>query len=280
MGLFDKISRGISRGISNAVGNATQRAVEKKATEVIAPKINEAADNLVKTSSATNEAINSAGGTGVLEAALNNYATAASGYATRAAANMKICPKCETPNTADKKFCSKCGSALPENTLAQSAVCTECGKQNNVGETFCSGCGAKLPFAIEQENKQRSLDQQALNDMAQTIPAYPVWSVGGNKYNFENMGDYYVFSAKFANYDEANEAVKAYRRVLIQHGFATAEGRTDEEHLYKNVDGVYYHVDTEHCFEGDSNWPSVYFNKQNPPEPPKKKKKGLFGLFG
>jgi DNA-directed RNA polymerase subunit RPC12/RpoP len=44
------------------------------------------------------------------------------------------------------KFCSECGTKLPEMTAAQDAVCQSCGPQNNVGTKFCGDCGAKLPM--------------------------------------------------------------------------------------------------------------------------------------
>ena len=51
------------------------------------------------------------------------------------------------------------------------------------------------------------------------------------------------------------------------------------------IDGVCYHVDTEHCFEGDSDCPAIGFDKSEPyggfnyvkPEP--KKKTSFMDLF-
>ncbi len=279
MGFFDKISRGISRGIGNAVGKATQKAVEKKATEALAPKINQAADAIAGTNT-SGDSINK----GALDSALGNFANAVSGYASQTAQNLKICPKCNTPAAADKKFCPECGEALPEKTLGESAVCGSCGKQNAITEKFCSGCGAKLPIAIEAEEKQLKDDQSVLDEWKEKLGAYPVWTLGGSNYYLELYDSYYSFSAKYASYEKAHRAVDSYREILQQNGFRTAGQYPSVEHLYKKVGDVCYHVDTEHCFEGDSDRPMIGFNVSEPTggfdyEKPKPKKKGLFGLF-
>ncbi len=280
MGLFDKITRGITRGIGNAVSNATQKAVEKKATEVLTPKINRAADTIAgssKPSGTTN--------TGSLEGALGNLTNAFSGYATQAAQNLKICPKCNTGNSADKKFCSKCGEMLPEKTLGSLAVCPACGKQNNVSERFCSDCGTKLPITLETEEKQRQSDEQVMNEWQEKLSAYPKWRLGGTEYHLELYDEgYYTFTVKYPSHEEAYSAVTSYRNFLKQNGFKEAGQYPSIEHLYKKENGVCYHVDTEHCFEGDADRPTIGFDKREPqggfdyvkPEP---KKKGLLGLF-
>ena len=60
------------------------------------------------------------------------------------------------------------------------------------------------------------------------------------------------------------------------------------EHLYKRTDGIVYHADTEHCFEGDPECPQIYFDRSEPtggfdyvkPEPKKQLElKDLKGLF-
>ena len=87
---------------------------------------------------------------------------------------------------------------------------------------------------------------------------------------------------------QAEQAVRAYREVLKAAGFRQEGRYPSDEHLYKRVNGVSCHVDTEHCFEGDAESPSIYFSHEDPsggydykPEPPKKKSGGLFGaLFG
>ena len=280
MGLFDKITRGITRGIGNAVSNATQQAVEKKATEILTPKINQAADTIAgssKPSGATN--------TGSLEGAIGHLTNAVNGYATQAAQNMKVCLKCNKPTSVDKKFCPECGATLPEKTLAQAAVCPSCGKQNNLSEKFCSECGTKLPITIEAEENQRNLDEQVMNEWQEKLSNYPRWRLGGTDYNLEYYNEgYYIFTAKYPSHEEAYSAVISYRGFLKQNGFKEAGQYPSVEHLYKKENGVCYHVDTEHCFEGDADRPTIGFDKREPQggfdyEKPVPKKKGFFGLF-
>ncbi len=282
MGLFDKISRGVTRGIGNALGNATQKAVERKATEVLTPKINQAADKIA--GNATTAASETAS-RGSLDGALGNLTNAVNDYATKAAQNMKICPKCDAAVSAEHTFCTRCGEKLPERTLAEGAVCHSCGKQNAVSEKFCADCGTKLPSALAAEDRQRQADQDVLAKWQELLSAYPEWTLGGNCYEIEHYGEgQYIFSSSFASSQEARDAIAAYRAVLEQHGFQSAGQYPSPEHLYKKENGVCYHVDTEHCFEGDANCPTVAFDRREPqggfdyvkPEP---KKKGFFGLF-
>ncbi len=288
MGIFDKITKGITRGIGNAVSNATQKAVEKKATEILTPKINQAADTIagkveqsVQTANNVNTASNNS-----LETSLENLNSAMNAYATKVAQNVKVCPKCNATVSADKKFCPECGEVLPEKTLAQGSVCTQCGKQNSITEKYCTNCGTKLPQTIEAEQKQQNDDINVLNGWNEKLGGYPKWEFGGSKYYIEDYeGEYYSFTATFDNYEKACSAVENYRNCLQQNGFAPAGQYPSIEHLYKKVNGVCYHVDTEHCFEGDSNCPTIGFDNREPTggfdyqEKPKKKK-GLFGLFG
>lgn len=289
MGIFDKITKGITRGIGNAVSNAAQKAVERKASEVLTPKINQAADTIAgkveqsyKTAEKTQTASN---GSSSLEMALGNLNVAVNAYANKTAQNMKVCSKCNKPTTADKTFCPECGERLPEGTLADGALCSNCGKQNAISEKFCSGCGAKLPLTLQAEEKSRLSDDAVLSEWRVKLIHYPVWQFGGTNLNIDENDGYIVFSAKYPSYEEGSMAIEKYRELLLQNGFRQAGQYPSKEHLYKKVDGVCYHVDTEHCFEGDADCPSIAFDKTEPrggydyvkPEP---KKKGLFGLFG
>ncbi len=59
-----------------------------------------------------------------------------------AAAPTVACPSCNQPNAAGAKFCSNCGSKIP-----QPGACPECGATNAPGAKFCSGCGTKMGAA-------------------------------------------------------------------------------------------------------------------------------------
>ncbi len=280
MGLLNRITKGITRGIGNAVGKATQRAVEKKATEVLTPKINQAAD-AISSNAKSSATVN----TNNLESALGNLAGAMNGYVNEAAQNLKICPKCNAGNSADKKFCSKCGEALPEKTLGSLATCPNCGKKNSVTERFCSDCGTKLPITLEEEEKQKKSDEAVMQEWENSLLAYPKWQLGGRELSIDCYDQtYYVFTAKFDTNQQAVNAVESYRNYIKQNGFREAGQYPNKEHLYKKENGVCYHVDTEHCFEGDPDRLTIGFDNNEPTGgfdyvKPEQKKKGLFGLF-
>jgi membrane protease subunit (stomatin/prohibitin family) len=64
--------------------------------------------------------------------------TAAQGAA---AAATVACPSCGHQNPAASKFCSNCGTKMPEDTGKH--FCSQCGKEVAPGAKFCSNCGAK-----------------------------------------------------------------------------------------------------------------------------------------
>ncbi len=228
MGFLERaIRRGISQGVSNAVGRAVNKAVEPHA---------------------------------------NRLAAEATAYATEVSKNMKVCPNCEKPTTADKKFCPDCGAKLPEHTVAEGAVCSSCGMQNKLGEKFCASCGTKLPQAIEEEQAAANRAATFETEWNTLLQQYPMWNLGGSHWNIEQYDEgNYSFSADFrGNSFAARNAVEQYRNLLLQNGFYMAGQYPDISHLYKQINGVCYHVDTEHCFEGDSDCPTIGFNNQEP----------------
>ncbi len=275
MGLFDKITRGITRGIGNAIGNAAQRKTE----EVLTPKINNMADKIAPAPQGA--APSEQGGQG-LEQAVNRLSQATNAYATRVAQNVKVCPKCNQPTDASKQYCPQCGTHLPQATLAQSAVCTACGEQNDLTGKFCAKCGAKLPIAEQAEREQKQQDEQVLAQWQEKLSQYPVWRSGGNQFDISLYDEgYIVFGAGFdGDPNAAHTAVVNYRNALKQNGFAPNGSYPSDEHLYKQIGEKWYHVDTEHCFDGDADRASVGFDNREPYFEPPKKKKGLFGLFG
>ena len=273
------LERAIRRGVSDAVGKAIGKAIEPTVTDLTnkaANAIDQAAQNTEQ------QAARSSG----LEGAMANLERSVQGYATEAAKNMKVCPNCNKPTTADKKFCPECGTQLPEQTVAQGAVCPNCGKQNAIGTKFCQDCGTKLPAAIAEEQAQANRNANVMAQWDAKLPQYPKWTCGGTKMYIDDYGTHYIFGAEFGgNATAAGRAVSEYRQVLLQNGFRQAGEYPSVEHLYKRVDGVVYHVDTEHCFDGDSDCPSIGFDKSEPrggfdyvkPEP--KKKTSFLDLF-
>ncbi len=282
MGFLERaIRRGVSDAVGKAVGNVVRQAVEPTATNLI----NQATQSIDQaTQNSQQQAQRSTG----LEGAMSNLESKLQGYATEAAKNTKVCPNCNKPNGADKKFCAECGTKLPEQTLAEGAVCTECGTQNNIGTKFCQNCGVKLPATIQEEQAKAEHDAAIMAEWEAKLPQYPKWNCGGANFEInEYEVGFYGFSADFAgNHLAASQAVDAYRQLLLQNGFRQAGQYPSMNHLYKMVDGVCYHADTEHCFEGDPDCPNIGFDKSEPyggfnyvkPEP--KKATSLKDLFG
>ena len=227
MGFLDKM-------IKQAVDNAVANTVERKVTDIVAPKINNAvnqvADTVVPTTPAVQnqpvqqENIQVAGAQ--LGGMFGGLASMAQGFANEAAKNMKICHACQEPAGADVTFCPKCGAELPAQTVAQGAVCTGCGKQNDIGTKFCAGCGTKLPFAIEEENAAKQRDEVVLAKWDALLPQYPRWCFGGRELSLEvthtdeNGNNYYSFYAGGVGSVELEQ----YKQLLKQNGFRTAGG--------------------------------------------------------
>ena len=273
------LERAIRRGVSDAVGKAIGKAIEPTVTDLT----NKAANAIDQSVQNTEQQVARSSG---LEGAMANLERSVQGYATEAAKNMKVCPNCNKPTTADKKFCPECGTQLPEQTVAQGAVCPSCGKQNAIGTKFCQDCGTKLPAAIAEEQAQADRNAAVMAQWDAKLPQYPKWTCGGTKMYIDDYDTHYIFGAEFGgNATAAGRAVSEYRQVLLQNGFRQAGEYPSVEHLYKRVDGVVYHVDTEHCFDGDSDCPSIGFDKSEPrggfdyikPEP--KKKTSFLDLF-
>lgn len=278
------IRRGVSQGVGNAVGKAIQQAVEPKATE-LANKAAEQIDAAAQTTAQqTQQTAQAASG---LEGALGNLQRSIESYATEAAKNIKVCPGCGEATGADKKFCPKCGTKLPDQTVAQSVVCPNCGKQNSIGTKFCSDCGTKLPAAVQEEQAAQANDAAVLTVWGEKLPQYPKWCFGGRDFNIEEYEPgCYQFSARFPSHEAAREAVAQYRIRLQENGFRPAGQFPDVEQLFKKIGDACYNVDTEHCFDGDGDCSTIGFCIREPyggfdyvkPEP--KKKTGLKDLFG
>jgi len=257
---------GISKGIQSAVGKAVEKAVAP-AAEKWANSTAEQINQATAQTSATMQEVNAAPRTGSrtnLSGAFANLEQAMQGYATEMSKSIKICPACGEAATADRKFCPACGAQLPEQTVAEGAVCPKCGKQNTIGTRFCAECGEKLPYALQEDAAAAENDAAELKKWQAMLPQYPQWACGGSDYHLEDLGGYYGFTACFATNAAAEAAVEQYRGLLQQAGFRPAGAYPEVYHLYKMINGSCYHADTEHCFEGDSNAPTVYFNIAEP----------------
>ena len=272
------LERAIRRGVSDAVGKAIGKAIEPTVTDLT----NKAANAIDQAAQNTEQQVARSSG---LEGAMANLERSVQGYATEAAKNMKVCPNCNKPTTADKKFCPDCGARLPEGSVAQGAVCTSCGKQNVIGTKFCQDCGTKLPVAVQEEQMHADDHASVMSKWDKQLPQYPKWNCGGSHFEIEVYDGFTTFSVNFdGNTFRAKQAVEQYRQLLLEGGFREAGENPTIEHLYKMIDGVCYHADTEHCFEGDNDTATIYFNTGEPQGgfyyKPDKKSFGLKGLFG
>ena len=272
------LERAIRRGVSDAVGKAIGKAIEPTVTDLT----NKAANAIDQAAQNTEQQVARSSG---LEGAMANLERSVQGYATEVAKNMKVCPNCNKPTTADKKFCPECGTQLPEQTVAQGAVCPSCGKQNVIGTKFCQDCGTKLPVAVQEEQMHADDHASVMSKWDKQLPQYPKWNCGGSHFEIEVYDGFTTFSVNFdGNTFRAKQAVEQYRQLLLEGGFREAGENPTIEHLYKMIDGVCYHADTEHCFEGDNDTATIYFNTGEPQGgfyyKPDKKSFGLKGLFG
>ena len=251
------ISRGISEGIGKAVSQAVTKVVEPKATEYA----NKAAQRLDNAANSNEAKVAKSG----LEGAFANLERAAQNYATEMSKNVKICPECGQPAGLEMKFCQSCGAKLPEKTMAEEAVCPECGKQNAIGTKFCQDCGTKLPVAIAEENAKKAKDEAVMAQWSEKLATFPVWTQGGSDYNIEDYGEYMTFGASFnGNAAAAQQAVMQYKQVLIENGFRPAGQYPSEDQLYKMIGDKCWNVDVEHCFDGDSDYPTICFAQREP----------------
>ncbi len=317
MGLFDKVLKDVTKGLQEAADKANEELknhAEKAAEKAADKAVGEAADKAVsEASDATTEFTGEMKGEiEKLKDAFNDmndaikdaneemskvsdedWAKAQSTLermAMDSLKDMRVCLECDNPVKGDMKFCPKCGAKLPDKTVLELATCSKCGKQNAAGTDFCTECGAKLPYKELVEAKQREKDQAVLDKWDEKLPWFPAWACGGTDYDLAELEEgRFVFSAWFENdYEGSKAAVADYIRILKDAGFRQAGKYLDDHHLYKMIDGVCYHADTEHCFEGGGDSPSVYFetNSEPPggfdyvkPEPKKKSGNPFGSLF-
>lgn len=283
MGFLERaIRRGISEGVGKAVGDAISKAVEPTATQFA----NKAAEQLDNASHSTQQSETATSG---FEGAFSNFERAAQNYATKMSENIKVCTNCNKATDAQQKFCPDCGSKLPETTVAQGAVCPSCNRQNPVGTKFCTDCGTKLPAAVQEEEASKARNEAVMLEWNEKLPMFPKWNCGGRNYNIESYDEMnaFAFSADFGGNDyAARQAVEQYKSILVQNGFHQAGQYPNGSHLYNRLNGTVYHVDTEHCFDGDPDCPTLYFDNSEPsggydyvkPEP--KKPASFKDLFG
>ena len=289
MGLLDDLMR-------SAIGDAVKQAVQPKAEEAAAQTLNQAAQTVLpqqNPQAAETQTGQKPPSAEEMQAAFGALGSFLKSAAAHAAEHMKICEKCGEGVPADKSFCPKCGTKMPEMTVAEGVKCRSCGRQNEPGTKFCTGCGEKLPAETAAEQAAAASDAAVLAVWKERLPQFPVWSCGGMEYELEREEnpetECWRFGVRLPSAEAAQQAVQQYRALLKQNGFRQEGQYPDDEHLYLRVDGVSCHVDTEHCFEADADSPTIYFDHRQPyggydykkPEQKPQSGGGLFGaLFG
>lgn len=288
MSLFDKL-------IKDTVGKAVKDAAREGARQAVQPMVNQAAN---AAANAAAQGINNAAGE--IQKSANEAAASMNqaneeakkvsnedwekamgflqGMAVTASKNMKICPNCGESAKADVKFCPNCGTLLPEKTVFEMAVCPACGHQNDIGTSFCAECGAKLPSKIAEEDAAKARDEAELNKWDELLPVYPKWCFGGSDIQLEDRrgdgGMLAILSVGHTNRMELNK----YFALLNENGFMRPAGWSDDELVFKVIDGNAYCVSRTDAFQ-DPDCFSIYFMIDNSRLPKKEepRKRGLFG---
>lgn len=258
------VRKGVSRGVSNAIGKAFEQALAPTAEKLAnksAEAINSASEQLdkgindaateVKTSATevkaeASQAAASVGGLAGLESALAGLASRAEKYATQMSASMKICPSCGKPSPADKDFCPYCGTKLPETTLGQDYTCPKCGEVNTIGTKYCTKCGALLPAAEAEVKAKQAKDEKALEKMAELLPQYPKWTVGGSEFDIDENGDNNGYPIYTLSLVGGRKELDAYIALLKEAGFNDAG-----DDYWKTIDGVCRTVNVTDAINGD-----------------------------
>jgi class 3 adenylate cyclase/tetratricopeptide (TPR) repeat protein len=75
---------------------------------------------------------------------------------------MMLCPRCQSENRDDRRFCSKCAAPL-------AIVCASCGFSNDPGDQFCGGCAQPLRAATGAPSKFQSPETYTPKHLAEKI---------------------------------------------------------------------------------------------------------------
>jgi len=161
-----------------------------------------------------------------------------------------ICPGCQAENRAERRFCAKCGGALP-------APCPSCAFENDPGDAFCGGCGAALtaspgpsddakkkeltPPTAEPERRQVTIlfaDLSGFTRLSSSLPAEDVHRLMGRFFETldavildyggsidKHIGDAVMalFGAPVAHDNDAERAIRAALDIHDKLGELSAE---------------------------------------------------------
>jgi len=84
-----------------------------------------------------------------------------------------ICTKCNFNNSADAKFCEKCGNPLTGVETVE-IKCNRCGKTFSENTTFCDACGNKFGQAEKPDRRPFPPSPDPYMPMPPTYPWFGV----------------------------------------------------------------------------------------------------------
>ena len=77
---------------------------------------------------------------------------------------IMICPKCKATVKEGTKFCSTCGTEIPQHT-----ICPQCGKELKDNMKFCPNCGYEVLVGSISEKEEMRFDSGDSNDNKEKV---------------------------------------------------------------------------------------------------------------
>ena len=138
------------------------------------------------------------------------------------------CPKCQSENPEEAKFCGKCGGKL-------ALICSQCGSENLLGNNFCNECGRNLTLPTELPPKELSFDEK-LDKIQRYLPKGLTEKILSQRDRIE--GERKQVTVMFCDME----------------GFTPLVERLDPEEAYSIMDQVYeILIHKVHDYEGTVN---------------------------
>ncbi len=138
------------------------------------------------------------------------------------------CPKCQSENPEDARFCNGCGQNLE-------LACPECGKVNPPASSFCNGCGHDLSRPEEAPPKALSFDEK-LDKIQRYLPKGLTEKILSQRNKIE--GERKQVTVMFCDME----------------GFTGLSEKIDPEEVYSIMDQIYeILIHKVHDYEGTVN---------------------------
>ncbi len=153
------------------------------------------------------------------------------------------------------------GKVVKEAVTGQN---TSVGNQNNHADEQSQqqsgmvGILSRLQNAVNEVEKIGNTEGVAacLARWNTLLPQYPKWDLPAKSMSIERLGDgegghFYSLDVEVEHEVEMEQYRNIYCDRLRDAGFHKAGKYPDEDHYYKRIMGVVYHVDLEHWYESD-----------------------------